>query len=241
MKDYLYLEQTNSTNELLWKMLKDEKLPEGFVVQTGFQTAGKGQIGNSWESESGKNLLFSIVVYPHFVPVSFQFLLSQFISVAIAGVLRKYTDGIKIKWPNDIYRKDKKIAGILIENSLQGNKIKSTVIGAGINVNQTKFLSDAPNPVSLAQITGKEFDISELLKEIRSEFMDIYQQRDIEKIQAEYLTELYRNTGTYYPFMSETESFNAKVIAVHPDGQLELQTEDGGKREFYFKEVSFII
>ena len=240
MSDSLFIKQTPSTNALLWEQIRENNLPEGFVVFTDFQTAGKGQMGNAWESESGKNLLLSLVLYPEKVKPDEQFLISQLVSVAIKKTLDEYTDNITVKWPNDIYWNDKKIAGILIENSLQGNSIKIVVIGIGLNVNQKVFLSDAPNPVSLFQITGKSQVANSLLNDIRKNIMDLYFNLDANKIRDEYAEILYRKAGVH-KFKEGDEIFQASIIAVHPDGQLELETENGERKRYYFKEVSFIV
>ena len=238
MKNSFYIKQTNSTNALLWRMVREESLPEGFVVQTDFQTGGKGQIGNSWESEAGKNLLFSMVLYPYHIVPDQQFLLSQIVSLGIKKALDEYTEDITVKWPNDIYWNDKKLVGILIENSLQGNRIKSVVIGIGLNVNQLAFVSDAPNPVSLQQITGRRINRKLLLARICRNILELYAGLDIKKIRAAYAGSLYRKDG-FYAYSTETETFQAKIIQVHLDGQLELETEAGERKGFYFKEVKF--
>ncbi len=165
-ENVFYIPQTVSTNVLCWKMLKERDIPEGFVVVADYQTAGKGQAGNSWESARGKNLLFSIVLYPHHIPIEEQFLISQAVSVGIKNVLDTVSDDITIKWPNDMYWKDSKLAGILIETSLFRGKISKAVIGVGLNVNQTEFFSDAPHPISLKQIAGKSFNRKKLLHRI---------------------------------------------------------------------------
>lgn len=233
-----FIKTTPSTNSLLWEMLGKEELPEGFVMCTDFQTEGKGQSGNSWESEPAKNLLFSLLLYPRRIPSDKLFLISQIVSVAIKKALEKYTSDIEVKWPNDIYWRNQKIAGILIENAFQGFKIK-TVIGVGLNVNQLTFRSDAPNPVSLCHITGTSINRNHLMSDIIKNIMELYQKFDTELIRSEYADILYRRTG-YYPYKTETETFNAKIVAVHPDGKLELETETGERKEFYFKEVQFV-
>ena len=238
MQNTQFIKETHSTNDLLREMLRKENLPEGFVVYTDFQTAGKGQTGNSWESEKGKNLMFSTVFYPKQLPMDQLFLISQLVSVAIKGALHKYTDGISVKWPNDIYWNDKKIAGILIENSLQGNKVKS-VVGIGLNVNQRIFRSSAPNPVSLRQITGKSLNRKQLLQQIIETIQELYSELNIEKIRSEYEQMLYRKAG-FYNYKAADEAFRARIVAVHPDGQLELETEAGERKSFYFKEVQFV-
>ena len=234
-----FIKETQSTNTLLWEMLRKEQLPEGFVVYADFQSAGKGQTGNSWEAESGKNLLFSMVLYPQRIPSDELFLISQIVSLAIKKVLEKYTNDIEVKWPNDIYWKNKKLAGILIENSFQGNKLK-TVIGIGLNVNQKIFLSDAPNPVSLGQITGHTLNRSQVMKSICENILEFYQESNTDYIRSAYTDILYRRNG-FHPYKTETENFIAKIVAVHPDGKLELETEQGERKGFYFKEVQFVL
>lgn len=238
MKKSIFVKETLSTNELMREMLRNEKLPEGFVVQTDFQTAGKGQIGNLWEAENGKNLLFSIVLYPNQVPMDQLFILSQLVSLAIVNELKKFADGFTVKWPNDIYWNDKKLAGILIENAMQGKTVK-TIIGIGLNVNQQVFVSDAPNPVSLFQITGKPIDRERLLTDICQNINSLYSEMDIKKIRTEYAELLYRKNG-FFMFKAENEVFSAKITAIHPDGKLELETENDERREFYFKELEFV-
>ncbi len=240
MRNKYYTKQTNSTNALLWELNRQQSLPEGFVVQAGFQTAGKGQIGNSWESEPGKNLLFSMVLYPTHIPVDRLFLISQLVSLAIKQTLDEYADGITVKWPNDIYWNDKKVVGILIENSLQNNKIKSVVIGVGLNVNQKVFVSNAPNPVSLLQITNKRQNRKMLLQKIQQNIIGLYKELNAEKIRSEYAKALYRKTG-FYLFKANEETFLARIHSVHSDGQLELETESGERKGFYFKEVQFVV
>ena len=233
-----YIESTESTNNTLKILSEKESLSEGYMVYTDFQTAGKGQPGNSWESEKGKNLLFSILLYPHNVPIQSQFILSQITCLAIKKVLDVYTDDISIKWPNDIYWRDKKVCGILIENSLKRDKIDRCIIGIGLNVNQEIFTGNAPNPVSLKQITGKEIDREEILFEIHNELFQLYQNIDNKAIQREYHRNLYRKDG-FHPYTDAVtkEQFQARIEHVEPDGRLILITEAGERREYYFKEV----
>lgn len=237
---YYYTENTESTNNLLKELSLKEKLPEGYLVYTDFQTAGKGQPGNSWESENGKNLLFSILIYPHNILITEQFILSQITSLAIKKVLDNYTGNITIKWPNDIYWKEKKICGILIENSLLRDKIDKCIIGIGLNINQEVFDSNAPNPVSLKQITGKETDRDKILQNIHHQLITLYKNTDIENIQKEYYHNLYRKEG-FHPYTDATtkENFLARIEKVEPDGKLILITEKGERKEYYFKEVIY--
>jgi BirA family transcriptional regulator, biotin operon repressor / biotin---[acetyl-CoA-carboxylase] ligase len=240
MKKYLYFKQTLSTNALAWEMNREKELTEGSVLYTDFQLDGKGQPGNSWEAEDGRNLLFSIVLHPHHVPMDELFLISELVSVSIKDALDKYATDITVKWPNDIYWKDDKLAGILIENSLQGSRIKTVVIGIGLNVNQKKFKSNAPNPVSLLQITGKRQNRKQLLYQICRNIMNMYNEFDKDKIQTEYACSLYRKEG-YHTFQADNIQFQAKIDIVQPDGQLLLERENGNGEGFYFKEVQFVI
>ena len=239
MKSNLFIKQTNSTNDLLNEMNHSCNLPEGFLLYTDFQHSGKGQQGNSWESENKKNLLFSMLLYPTHIPIREQFLISQTVSIGIKKTLDEYVESISIKWPNDIYWNDEKIAGILIENSLQGASIKDSIVGIGLNVNQEKF-ENAPNPVSLKQITGKNISRKQILKEIKENIFDVYSNWTAEQIRSEYIKMMYRNKG-YFPYSAENENFEAKIIAIQPDGRLDLEDRFGKIRSFYFKEVRFLI
>lgn len=240
MQDCFFIPQVDSTNDLLKSMLREQQLPEGFIVCAGFQHAGKGQTGNSWESAEGENLLFSMALYPLRIRVEEQFLISQLVSVGIKNTLDKYIDNLSVKWPNDIYWNDKKLGGILIENSLQSGRIKSTVLGIGINVNQRNFISNAPNPVSMFQITGKQHNIEELMLEIRNSILNVYRQMNPTLIRANYSEILYRKSG-FYLYKTVDESFLAQLVSVHPDGCLELETKAGEHKSFYFKEVQFVL
>ena len=150
----LVLMETDSTNRHLTQLCDEQgtDIPEFMTVIAERQTAGKGQRGNSWESEDCKNITFSFVLYPTFIEARQQFILSQIISLSIKEELDEWAEGISIKWPNDIYWNEKKICGILIENDLLGHHIGRSISGIGVNINQEVFRSDAPNPVSLKQI-----------------------------------------------------------------------------------------
>lgn len=206
------------------------------VVWTDYQTAGKGQGTNSWESERGKNLLFSIFYHPEAIPANRQFVISMAISLAIADALGEQIGDVSIKWPNDIYWRNGKIGGILIENRLSGQIIRDSIIGVGINVNQQHFHSDAPNPVSLWQIHGQETDREALLHEILDRF-SLYIHQEIKE---RYKAILYRRKG-FHPYSDKEGTFMATFVDVEDDGHLLLSDESGKERRYVFKEVQYII
>lgn len=238
-----HLAETASTNTYLQQLDADRHLPEGYIVYTDAQLAGRGQRGNSWESQPGKNLTFSLLLRPEHIPANQQFVLSQAVSLAMTDLLGRYATGFSIKWPNDIYWEDKKIAGILIENVLSGSTFARSIVGIGLNLNQEVFVSDAPNPVSLFQITGHTCDIEAVLDQFADAFRTRYLQTFTDSARAlreEYAATLYRNDGVY-PYCSGGETFYASITGVEPDGHLILTTDAGEERRFAFKEVSFLL
>ncbi len=243
------LEETNSTNQYLSRLCNaaKENIPELTTVCASYQTAGKGQRGNSWESEGGKNLLFSFVLYPTALEANRQFILSQIISLSIKEELEQWTDDISIKWPNDIYWKEKKICGILIENDLAGHCIGRCIAGIGININQETFRSDAPNPVSLKQITGREHDLSGILAHILKRVKTYYNSLQTEdyatfaaEIAVRYARSLFRRRG-FHPYEDVNGRFQARLLGVEPDGRFVLEDESGKERKYLFKEVQYIL
>ena len=161
---YIILNEIESTNNYANQLILSNAAEEGTVVLTHYQIKGKGQGKNNWESEYGKNLLMSLILYPDFLPAESQFMISKIVSIALIEFLKNETDLVSIKWPNDIYADDRKVAGILIENSIKGQNLSSSVLGIGLNLKQLIFTSDAPNPVSLGQITGKNYEIERVAK-----------------------------------------------------------------------------
>lgn len=239
----IHLGETDSTNNYLKKLLQEQAVEEYTIVSTDFQTAGKGQRGNGWESEPEKNLLFSMLLYPVRVKANEQFIISQIVSSGVAKALGKYTSDISIKWPNDIYWQQKKICGILIENSLSGEEIKESIAGIGINLNQEDFRSNAPNPVSLKQITGVELDRQAILNEVCNNIELYYNcmlQENNEYIISAYKDLLFRREG-FHLFNDNTKDFHARIKDVRPDGILVLETETGTERKFAFKEVKYVL
>lgn len=160
-----HFKNIDSTNSYLQNLLDNGEDVIDNVVAADFQTSGKGQGKNIWQSEYGKNLLFSIALDMSFLKAEDQFFLTQIVSVSMVEVLKKYLpeESLFIKWPNDIYFNDKKIAGILIKNEIKGMMMGTSIIGIGLNVNQTSFDENLPNPISMKMITGKDYDLDEIL------------------------------------------------------------------------------
>jgi len=187
------VEQTTSTNWYLLQLSNERNLAEGTVLITGHQTQGRGQGSKSWESEPGANLTFSIILYPLSINASQQFILSKAVSLAVRDFVSQYVPNVSVKWPNDVYVGDKKIAGILIENFVIGDCLTKTIAGIGLNINQKFFLSDAPNPVSLYQLTGKIFVLEDCLQLLHEHIAIRYRMitEDAEKLNSDYLQHLY--------------------------------------------------
>ncbi len=242
MINYIGLEEAKSTNTYLLEHAPS--LPDRTVVYTYRQTAGRGQKGNSWESEPGMNLAFSLLLKLPPVEVRKQFYISEAVSVAICDFLSQFADGFKVKWPNDIYHHDSKICGILIENSLDGKQIAHSVIGVGININQTRFVSDAPNPVSLKQITGNDYDLDQLLHDVCQRMSDLclLEPDTLDALHNRYMHSLYRNDRRLYPWqLPDGTIIEAAIDHVAPDGMLTLRYADGSLHSYAFKEVKHII
>lgn len=244
---YIEIDETSSTSDYLKSLLATldgvQEEPRLTVAYADYQTAGRGQGTNRWESERGKNLLFSVLCHPVWVPVQSQFLISEAVAIALHDALAAYTDGITVKWPNDIYWHDKKISGTIIENTLHGGHIRDCIIGTGVNVNQTDFHSDAPNPVSLCQITGRETDRMTLLKDIVTRLdacLADLRNGNYGKTASLYTSYLYRGHG-FFPFRDKDGEFEAAIVEVEDDGHLILRDRDGIVRSYAFKEIEFII
>ena len=236
--EIIHIDETDSTNR--WLVANRTEGQNPCVVVADYQTAGRGCGTNKWESEGGKNLLFSILFHPTEIPVNKQFVVSMAVANSIAAVVAKYvtSQAVSVKWPNDIYIDDKKVCGILIENRLQGGVIKDRIIGVGLNVNQLCFVSDAPNPVSMANITGRQFDREQLLQELLEAFQQEW--ADLERVHERYLQQLYRRKG-FFRYRDAYGECTAEIVTVEADGHLVLQDVDGRTNRYAFKEIQFVI
>lgn len=238
------IKEAASTNS--WCAAHIDELPHMTLVRAQSQTAGRGQRGNSWEAEPGKNLTMSVVLRPGWLRPAEQFVLSEAVALAVADTLIHYGIPARVKWPNDIYVGDQKICGILIEHAIGGTAILHSVCGVGINVNQTDFRSDAPNPVSMVQIAGREF----ALDEVEDVFGHAIEQNigltaspgGREMLHADFLRRLWRGDGKPHPFRdtSTGEEFQAVVANVDPNGYLHLLDSGFGTRRYAFKEVEWL-
>jgi len=246
-KNIIELDMVPSTNRYLADLTGWQDLEEGTVVRTGYQTEGRGHGEAQWESEAGRNLLFSVLLKPAFLPVTNQFYLSKAISLALRDMLAEFCSDVSIKWPNDLYIRDLKIAGILIENTIEDTGIKDSIAGIGLNVNQVSFPEGLPNPTSLQLETGKEIELSLVFNRLLSRLNERYVQllkQQFETIDKEYLLYLYKYmtettfTESVGPGKSRS-SFQARITGVLDSGEIVLQTIQGESRAFSFKEIEY--
>ena len=273
------VESTDSTNTLLRELVAKGEAPE--YVYADFQTAGRGQTGNTWESEAGKNLLCSILLpsdeQPFFLTVAVSVALHRVVAAIIEKETKEFATGhlsldwvqdipgfgtqdLTIKWPNDLYYKDSKLAGVLIEGAMSGQKMEYAIAGIGLNVNQTRWRSAAQNPISLKtvcrSITGeqKDFDIDKLMEDIYSELHKVLNTPRT-MVWENYKKLLYRRNGGPWPFVEREVdmaptmnapkgikgTFMAHIIGVLPSGELILQDEKGQTRTYHFKQIRYVL
>jgi BirA family biotin operon repressor/biotin-[acetyl-CoA-carboxylase] ligase len=238
---FIHLSETDSTNKYLQRLSETEEIPSGSVALADYQTAGRGQTGSVWESDAGLNLTFSLLFRPANLPANRPFALSETASLSVKYTLDKYIPDISVKWPNDIYCKDRKITGILIENTILQGRISRSIIGIGLNVNQTKFSADMPNPVSMAQAAGTAFDGMAVLAVFRQIFAEQSKRLDsmsYDAIHNDYLNAAYRKSG-FHKYSDGKEVFSAMIYDIEPDGHLILERTDGSRSRYAFKEVTF--
>lgn len=235
VREYEELGSTNTEAERLgWDELDDK-----MVILTYRQTQGRGQVGNHWESEPGKNISMTVVFKPRELLAGQQFAVSMVIVLGAFDFISRYVDGGTVKWPNDIYVGDRKISGILIEHSIVGRYVGGSLCGIGVNINQEHFLSDAPNPVSLFQLIGKKIPVGQALEELLSCIGKRYEMiQDYKGLERDFLRVLYRRKGVYC-WEDGQGIFKATIQGVNEFGQLILKDEEGRERIYGFKEISY--
>ena len=243
-QNLITLKEVDSTNTFLKNLVSNSKpLPEGTVIMAESQYAGRGQQQNGWHSQAGKNLTFSLLLNPSFLPVTQQFDLTRVISLGVFNALEALLgDQLKIKWPNDIYYGDKKLGGILIENLLQGSLIKQAVIGIGINVNQLEFPDWVPNPISINQILQQDYDLQLLLSQICRHIEAWYlklRAGKTELIREAYLNSMYWLNETHL-FRSNGDVFSGKIKNIENNGLLVVNNNIETEFKFTFKEIEFL-
>ena len=220
---YHFLEETTSTND----EARNPRYEHGDAICAERQTAGRGQRGHTWSSEEGRNLMFSLVWEPRFLPVSEQFLLSEAVALALTDLFGGYGIDARIKWTNDIYAGDRKLVGILIEHNLTGDRLSRTIVGIGVNVNQTRFDPSLPNPSSMRLETGCEYEQLE--------------KGDREALQADYRRRMYRLGERHRYRYPDGRTVEAVLRGVRPSGELLVELPDGRTEGYLFREIEFVI
>lgn len=260
-----HFEEIDSTSSYLARKFLDKPdLPAWHICSADFQSAGRGQRGNRWESGSGENLTFSIFLRPDFINVNRQFLLVELFALAVKEFLEGYGIAARIKWPNDIYVGNRKICGMLFENSISDSRFSTSIVGIGLNLNQMEFSSNAVNPTSVAIETGSCVNREKAFTNLVDSCFRRYTNLAIgittpQATEVEYLSAMYR-LGEFHSFQrlvpgteplnvtykkdalnNSNEIFSAKVCGVTAEGLLELEKSDGSIETFGFKEVKFLI
>ena len=243
MTNTLHIAETDSTNAHLKRLLNERILPHGFCLSCDYQTAGRGEGSNQWESAAGQNVLMSVLLRPTPFSIDNAFLLSELTATALCDALQTWAPNLQLKWPNDLYVGDRKLGGVLIETMVKGRALTQAIVGIGVNVNQMQFVSDAPNPVSLRQLIGYDTDCARVCQSITNTIVaafNTYTPADSTALQQRYRSRLYRRSGMH-TFAAAGGRFKATIADVYLDGTLILCTESGEQRAYRFKEVQFII
>lgn len=237
------LNATDSTNSYLRNKCIKETVEDFTVIVADQQKKGRGQVGTKWTSEAGKNLIFSVFKNLKSLNIEHPFYLSLITSLAIENALKKANiQHLKIKWPNDILSDNQKICGILIENVFKRNSLKSSIIGIGLNVNQTQF-NDLPNASSLKLKTGINYDLNELLITILNElktYFKLYENGELFAIKQEYESKLFRNNKPSTFRKTDGTLFSGYIKGISTSGKLNILIEDNINKEFDLKEVELL-
>ncbi|MDE7080541.1 MAG: biotin--[acetyl-CoA-carboxylase] ligase [Muribaculaceae bacterium] len=252
----IWLDEARSTHMLLKEEEEYRQLPPYTMVAARRQTCGRGQRGNSWESEDYRNLTFSMAACPDWLHPARQFALSEAVALSVVALLQEYGIGATVKWPNDIYVGHRKICGILIDHSIQTDRITRSILSAGLNVNQLHFISDAPNPVSMLSLLpsgSAPIELEPLARRLQQYICHMTGLTRTavgrSRLHEAYMRHLYLNDGAPHPFYDHIDSrrIMATIADVAPDGTLTLLPEAPGgtgempARSYLFKEVSHIL
>lgn len=235
-----YSELTSTNTELA--RLADLGAPHATVVSCHTQSAGRGQRGNTWESTPGLNVTLSILLRPEGIHPRNQFCISEAVALAVARTLDGYLPPemrAEVKWPNDIYVGDRKICGILIENRISATEIDRSIAGIGLNINQPRFLSDAPNPVSLLQLTGRTHSVREIEEQLADNVVTLAARAP--ELHDQYMARLWRRTGLHPYAEPGGTPFLAEIASVAPTGHLTLRRADSTLSTYAFKEVQALL
>ena len=240
----LHFDEINSTNVYLYDKMAENADIADTVVVAAHQTAGRGMDKNRWESEAQKNLLFSIALNVNYLEAENQFKISQAVSVAIVDTLSQFIDNQRlfIKWPNDIYFDDKKLAGMLVQNTIEGRMMGVTIIGIGLNVNQIEFPKDLPNPISLKMISGKDYDLENLLNllvtNIKASLESLRFEEKQHEINQKYILKSYR-FGIWSEYFYQNQVKTLKINGFDKYGRLLLCDKEGAGIVCDVKELQF--
>lgn len=238
-----FLEELDSTNNVLWELSEKVQLTEFHTVSTDYQWNGRGQDRNIWFSSKAQNILLSALVFPNFLKASDAFQISRWVSLSILDFLKDHKiKDAKIKWPNDIYVRNKKIAGILIQNAISGNHLSKSLVGIGLNINEKDFPKELPNPVSLFQLVQRELLVLEesdhLIRILQKNYQLI--KKSPQKIIKLYHQKLYQ-LGEWAKYQIKNEIQEAKILGVDEFGRLEIENRRGVVSQFDLKEIKFVL
>ena len=243
-QNFVTIQEVDSTNNFLKQLVSNSKpVIEGTVIMAEAQTAGRGQQQNGWHAEPGKNLTFSILLKPAFLPVTQQFDLVRAVSLGVFDALQPLLgNDLKIKWPNDMYYGNRKLGGMLIENMIQGGQIKNAIVGIGLNINQENFPDNLPNAISVKQILQQDYDLKTLLSDICRHIEAYYLNLKAGKtlfVRETYLTRLYW-LNEQKEFKSKDGRFAGSIKSVKDNGILVVENNNNEELEFSLKEIEFV-
>jgi BirA family biotin operon repressor/biotin-[acetyl-CoA-carboxylase] ligase len=236
------LEETGSTNAYAGLLLQREQAEEGTVVTARNQTAGRGQGDNTWDSEAGMNLTFTVILYPAFLPPARQFLLNKAVSLGVYDFLHSHTEAVSIKWPNDLYLGGRKAGGILLQHRICGDAIEASLVGIGININQARFHPSLPDPVSLIHLLNREVVLEEALTQVLR-FLDIRYRRlkdNPDQPPDDEYNQALMGFGIPRLYRSDNQTFQGIIRGVDAEGRLLVELPEGELQSFSHREIVFL-